>query len=57
MIDHQKLLVRAAECEKLASEANDKSIREKLLELASEFHELAHRAMSLETSRLRKTPF
>ena len=49
MYEYQKLLLRAAECKELACEANDRSIREKLEELAQQFQDLADRARTLET--------
>jgi hypothetical protein len=51
MNEYQNLLVRAAECEKLADQADDKSIREKLEELATQFQQLADRARTLEAFR------
>jgi hypothetical protein len=51
MGEYRNLQVRAAECERLAREATDKSIRAKLSELAAQFHELAERAKALEIFR------
>lgn len=48
MNEYQSLLVRAAECEQLANEARDESVRAELEELATEFLRLAYRAKMLE---------